>query len=523
MLKSLAKSNDYLDENVNNKLILTLGIVAVISPLLHVCWVVYQIVEDVFVTFLLYLFGSFIAILALWALQWGNSKPLLKYKIMASIVFAILTALYDFSVGIRASNSERTIQGTRDNGAQVFAWIYVFSMNTSGCAAVIIIAIYAYLLFKKDKTSDADNQLLAINTKYKEDILNSLFIPDIQSSEDQLQGYCSQMRDFFWPKIDDRMLAQIKEKKIKIYYPALLYGSVFLSLLGILFLFQMMWTLHKAINQGINNINDFRNQIEDQHNLNPRLKDYLLSLFNDFDHLFMGLDYGLVYGNIVGLILSIYAFILLFHVHKYKMLSLLFNKDGMKTRLFNECNCIIYHVSNSTRYISGIVSYLITGYLFITIIFSIIIALFASGWVTEFMKTSWRWILGYVAYFTLWYFIVQYLIEKRFLTNSDGSIKPHRLNWFNMFLLLNNFAYLPIGILLGIYRIIFWLLFLLFSFLRPDINMYPYNLRDWDVAHLNYYSFLRLMFLRMEYNPILRNSNDNNGLNMTNYTHFSDE
>ena len=517
MLKSLSKSNDYLDENVNSKLILILGLISVISPLLQLCWGIYQIIDNVFMMLCFYFIGSCIIIISLWALQFGNSKPKYKYKIITSIIFALLIALYDYSIAIWNQRRQNNLSAIHINGNDtaripVFSWMCSFSMNVSGSATLIIVILYLNLLLQKNAENIQENDdILLTKAAYKDGILNTLSMKNILNY-DEMNGCWGQLREFFWPKIDERMISRLKEKKLKIYYPALLYASIFLSFLGILFLFQIMYRISNKTHQTIQMIHEFETQIQ-KSNLHIKIKVHIIRLFNFFSKCLSVVKHGVLYGNIIGTIFSIYAFLLTFHVHKYKMISLLFNKNGMKTQLFNESNKCVYHISNSTRYIGSMVSWLITGYFLITISSGFIIAFASSGYLFEFITSSSKWIIGTILYFILWYFVFQYLIERRFLTDNNGNIRDDRSHWFNIFLLLNNFTFLPLGILFGLYRILFWLIFLLFSFLRPDISMYPYNLRDWDVAHLNYYSFLRLIFLRMEYNPILSNIHHKNSSN----------
>merc|ERR1712039_718077 len=69
-------------------------------------------------------------------------------------------------------------------------------------------------------------------------------------------------------------------------------------------------------------------------------------------------------------------------------------------------------------------------------------------------------------------------------------------NVFNIVLIVSDFMYLPLALSLGIFRILFWLCFALFSYMRPDINMYPRGLEDWDLAHVAFVSTVQMVIDR---------------------------
>ncbi len=80
--------------------------------------------------------------------------------------------------------------------------------------------------------------------------------------------------------------------------------------------------------------------------------------------------------------------------------------------------------------------------------------------------------------------IIRRVFFGRWLVDRKGSIRRKYGHWFQYFMPLSDFMYLPLAILFGLFRIVMWIVFALFSYARPDINMYPRGLEDWDYGHL---------------------------------------
>lgn len=141
-------------------------------------------------------------------------------------------------------------------------------------------------------------------------------------------------------------------------------------------------------------------------------------------------------------------------------------------------------------------SYLTTGSFLISIFVGTIIGccMWSEFW--DYLNGYWQYIICYLIYYLIdLLFTRKYLLSKVF-TLSNGSINPKHERWFRFFIVLSDFMYLPLAIMFGIFRIIFWCIFALFSYMRADLNMYPRGMEDWDYGHLTFISTVRLTIER---------------------------
>ena len=70
--------------------------------------------------------------------------------------------------------------------------------------------------------------------------------------------------------------------------------------------------------------------------------------------------------------------------------------------------------------------------------------------------------------------------------------------------------YLPLAIFSGLFRMIFWNLFCILSYFRPDINVYPRGLESYDMGHLTFVATVRLFVEReVEYIEMYPSSKSN--------------
>jgi len=67
---------------------------------------------------------------------------------------------------------------------------------------------------------------------------------------------------------------------------------------------------------------------------------------------------------------------------------------------------------------------------------------------------------------------------------------------------------MPMALGNGVFRILFWVFVSIFSLLRPDLNVFPTCLDEYDEGHVTYISAVRLTIARDLY---WLNNNQNNG------------
>ena len=98
----------------------------------------------------------------------------------------------------------------------------------------------------------------------------------------------------------------------------------------------------------------------------------------------------------------------------------------------------------------------------------------------------------FTAELTFVFFFFDFIFSYIVTDSSTGKIKQGRERIFSWFLLLGDFSFMPFSILSGFYRIIYWVGFIPFSYLRPDISPYPSSLETYDSGHLVFLATVRL-------------------------------
>jgi len=196
-----------------------------------------------------------------------------------------------------------------------------------------------------------------------------------------------------------------------------------------------------------------------------------------------GFYYGLLTGSTVGFIYVICSCFIVYKVWRKKTLNF---RAGMPTiHLNTEQVSIVYAV----RIVGVMLSYPLTGAFLVTsLITGIILALhLPSFW--NVVEKYWKLICMYAIYYVGNIVVVRGFILGEILTDW---FRIRRLQAFRFWIFSLELFYLPLTVPFGAFRIITWFLCAVFSFLRPDVNVYPRGLEDWDYGHLTLTSSILL-------------------------------
>ena len=335
---------------------------------------------------------------------------------------------------------------------------------------------------------------------------------DESTTDDSNNSSLYLLKQFFWPTFDD---PTIQNKTI--VYTSRLYAAVYLGICGIIIIFKINLELREYLHQQIlphlNALKEYNNNEVTRPitNNGEQLKMFVNDVLDHFIELLSCLAEAFLYGGIIGLIAGLYASMIVFRAYKKKTLELRTNRLSWNYRKET------YPVWYSTKFISVLTSYLITASIMFTILFVFFLTLFLDKYFWKFIGSIWRYIVGYVLYYFAEYVIIQWIILGSYLT-ENGSIKSKKTKIFQFILILDDLMYLPLAAWSGIFRMLFWLIFCFLSYLRPDINVYPQGLENWDYGHLTFVATVRLMVEReaefIEYHK--RNNQNNNNISMNN-------
>ena len=156
-----------------------------------------------------------------------------------------------------------------------------------------------------------------------------------------------------------------------------------------------------------------------------------------------------------------------------------------------------YPVWYSTKFISTLASYLMTASLMWTVQIALWVTVLGNGYLWAYVwENSWQFILGYACYYAAEFVVVRWLILGRALTEKNGYLKLKRLRVFRFVLVVSDLMYLPLALFFGLFRMLFWNLFCIVSYVRPDINVYPRGLESYDMGHLTFVATVRLFVER---------------------------
>lgn len=142
----------------------------------------------------------------------------------------------------------------------------------------------------------------------------------------------------------------------------------------------------------------------------------------------------------------------------------------------------------SAKFISSTACSVVFGSVLIAVLTAIIYGLVSSIDIWSlFIETGmWRYVACYAGYYALDWFIFQYLVMTVwFETKMDNQ-------WSSLLMIIDDLTYIPLAALFCVIRIIQSMLICLFSFIRPDLSIFPGYLATFDHSHLSFVSSVRL-------------------------------
>ncbi|ETO10724.1 hypothetical protein RFI_26653 [Reticulomyxa filosa] len=364
-------------------------------------------------------------------------------------------------------------------------------------------------------------------------------------------GNLFMLQEFFWPSVyfeREERIGQDRhtlEHLSKIVYPARIYGAAYLGLLGILAEAYIYRYWYRRVGNFISDVKQYKEQLEALQPPSSPMgddadssgQDWAVNATANTITFAEALHQGLLWGGIYSVIFGLFACILLFRAWKKKMVNL---RKGTPLHRYEPK---MFPTWATTRFMSTVASYIATG--------AFLNGLMLCFWATMFgWNKFWNWLHGYtqmiIGYFV--YVCIDHFVIKRWLLNKimvakDGSVKHEHEEWFQYLLPLLDFMYLPLALLYGMYRMLNWfefylfiylfilfllllllaglgihfivlnnknrIIFALLSYLRPDLNMYPRGLENFDYGHLTFVSSIRLMvereavYLSKEFGPMM--------------------
>eukprot|EP00485_Elphidium_margaritaceum_P008562 CAMPEP_0202699386 /NCGR_PEP_ID=MMETSP1385-20130828/12610_1 /ASSEMBLY_ACC=CAM_ASM_000861 /TAXON_ID=933848 /ORGANISM="Elphidium margaritaceum" /LENGTH=540 /DNA_ID=CAMNT_0049356319 /DNA_START=1 /DNA_END=1623 /DNA_ORIENTATION=- len=499
-LASTFDSVDYMDDFVHSRLINITALTSIFSAYIPLAFWIWDYFENSahaqvaqsFI-FVAYFFQALaFSVLVLIPLLLGNrlrvnasiSRPKIAFSILAYCVLLSYDAL------VLSKRAKARAVTSVD-------FVYIVTVvSTVSCVVGIVNYIYLFIkappndgAFGVRRYQDFGGQ---ISTKTEDD-RTSLKIDDDEVS------MISEVKDFLWPTLpnhdhdddDDHDAAAVRGQ---VFYPSRLFAAVVLGLLLISGVFIQFYKLHLQLNSGVldalqRNLNQLQSQdirIFDGEEENESLENMLAIVLAVAIYTLEPLRFGILIGAIVGASAGIYASCTVFRAYKKKVLEFRVNRLSYGYRKES------FPILRSAKLISILSVYLATTAFLWCVFVILCAAVFGNREFWTLVLQQWPLCLSYLIYYALDYGIVRFWFLSKMLSEKDGSLKPTKVYVFRFALILNDLMYLPLAAFLGLLRVTTLVLFCLLAFLRPDVNVYPKGLEDYDVSHLAFVSTVRL-------------------------------
>eukprot|EP01063_Lacrimia_lanifica_P027785 TRINITY_DN3955_c1_g1_i1.p1 TRINITY_DN3955_c1_g1~~TRINITY_DN3955_c1_g1_i1.p1 ORF type:complete len:650 (+),score=232.18 TRINITY_DN3955_c1_g1_i1:128-1951(+) len=200
-----------------------------------------------------------------------------------------------------------------------------------------------------------------------------------------------------------------------------------------------------------------------------------------------GFRTGLYAGVACGSVAALYTMVIIFRAYRQKIVEFRLGAT-VNDELLPQ-----YAAWRSCIFIGVTASYIATGAAMVCYEVAAIVAVLTMPQTWALVSDNWDFLTSYAGYFIVYYCLLQWFILAVVVVDSTtGQVKPQHAGAFRWLLLFCDFLYLPFSLLAGLYRVLFFLLFVPLSYMRPDLSPYPGALAVWDSGHLVFVSTARM-------------------------------
>eukprot|EP01083_Nonionella_stella_P268890 909277_1 len=478
-------SLDYMDEIIRSRFVNTCLLISLCGPVLN--WL-YQLapMDKYGVTLILMYFVLALAVclFILNPAQLANkSSSNHCCQFLISLITVIALATYQITlIVINVSSTDIQYTSTYLYSEQVFYCVSV-------AASVFVIFYYIVTLMALCKNKEHTNngfdlekyiklksiyhQIRIRNTQNKASDANAAALTAEEQEKienrELNRSCCYLLYQFLWPSVDK----EHKSDAMITYYPSRLLFAIYLGLFAIIILFELQFEAHLWLHQQLDLLQSYIESIE--------------GTINDE-------WYVLPQKAVTSLVISVYSAMIMFRAWNKKLIHM---RRQRPTFRYNERNKRKYSVWYSSNLMGSITMYLVIGYIYmtITLIFLFGIFIYVYFWKIT-LPIYWPLAVVFVAY----YIFIDNFIFKKLLVDHTGSIRKSKHEFFEkcfkLLLIINDFMNFPMALCHSVLRILSGSLFMVISYLRPDISMYPRGFKHKDMAHSAFVASIRLLIER---------------------------
>eukprot|EP01083_Nonionella_stella_P000311 921_1 len=470
---SLKSPPDYLDDFVRSKTISICALIASSAPFtLQFVYIMNQwpLLQQPIVYFFYWMLLAFcVYIFIIIPLQAGNKLSSTKNNMIWSALFSLLLLLFNTYNAYISWHPKGPHYAIKSQETPVI--IHFLSTTLSALSNLIIIIIYIAMLINYPKRC-----VPYYSIKYKKliSVTRPTHVPmDMHSDREIDKGVMYCLKQFVWPTVemDDQPTV----------YPSRLFAAIYIAFFGILMVFIINLELLQVIDDALI---EFKRSIEMVDQLTKHERSSVNVVSTEM-YLFGNSFYkGFMVSNVLGLVFGLYGLAIVFKAWNKKMINLRRNTPTFRY------SKTLFPMWMTTKFMASFASYMITGSALVAYLFGLFFGVMIYPTFWEYVLKGWQYWTGYLAYLFVEYVIIRYCIHQKI------DLLDKYENAFNVLLIVSDFMYLPIAITYGILRILIWIGFALLSYVRPDVNIYPRGLEDWDMGHATFVSFIRLLLAR---------------------------
>eukprot|EP01083_Nonionella_stella_P102831 292932_1 len=480
---SLLSPPDYLDDFVHSRTISICALISSSGPFtvqLHFVYIMNelpQLQQPLFYFFYWMILAFVVYIIIIIPLQVGNKLSSTNGNMIWSASFSLLCLIcYSYSAYISWHPKG---PGYAIESHLTPAVIHCLGAVLSAISNLIIIIKYIAMLYNINCTKASTHHVPYYKTKYKKlmSVSQATHCPVVMHSEREIDKgvmYC--IKQFVWPTVD-YMETDDEPPPLATVYPSRLFAAIYIACFGIV----MVFIVHmKLLNTMDAKLTEFKKSVDQ---ITPRGSS-IHSVCTELYLFGRSFSQGFKVSNICGLSFGVYGLAIVCRSWNKKMINL---RRNTPTFRFEKTN---YPMWMTTKFMASFASWMITGSALVAYVFGLLFGaiLYPTFW--DHVMNGWRYWTGYLAYFFVEFVIVRYYVHQKIdLLDKYESA-------FKVLLIVSDFMYLPIAITYGMLRILIWIIFALLSYVRPDVNIYPRGLEGWDMGHVTFVSFIRLLLAR---------------------------
>eukprot|EP01084_Bolivina_argentea_P288754 495659_1 len=499
---------DYFNDEVRSKVVHITILCSMFGPIYHATYLAFEHTGSEIAFLFLYATIGIISYIILWLISIGNNSILIPFSRLLYLMtlLSILSCIgygcfiyYVYTTFIEHNWFNITVVYMSISCIFISFLFYVFNI----CYDKIDKNLQETVTtgFESTTLTTHDQRLINIrksiikwveksNTKTPKtsnlcQIFKQFIYPTIQIAENNDLDEYNQYINKNNKKLSKKYNKFEDVKNTSIVYPARLYAAVYLGIIFVLSVFY--WNYNFMYNYLNNTANDIKNALDDLYEIEKqsgiKIPSLVISTCIHSQSLIQSMANGFFYGGIAAFFIGLYSSLITFKAFKKKVYNIKHHKTEYRY------NPSMYPRWRTAVFMGSLASYLGFGSLLISTFIALIYGFIAWDQFGQVLKWSYLFIIGYILYYFTVFFLLHYIVFGKIFKSEQRT--KYRSYW-STFLMLSDVLFMPLALSSAARRFIIWILFGIFSYMRPDINVFPHGMESLDWGPLSYISTTRI-------------------------------